>query len=141
MPFRPLSTAILVCDRILTEGDGVMSAIRLVDVFFVPENPTEGAMVSLQVLIVLKSYPSEEVHRLTFRHEKPDGDIAGFGGTTEFQVRPFRLDASVPTGLNVQIEAPIDARSVGTHSFQALVDGEEVARCYFTLMRRASESA
>jgi hypothetical protein len=43
MPMPPyvISANVLICERALTESDGVVSAIRMIDIFYVSERPPD----------------------------------------------------------------------------------------------------
>lgn len=130
MPFTPTSLAVLVCEKILTEIDGVLTAVRIVDVFSVLP---EVKQVPVRVLIVLKAYPSNEVYRLALEHQPPHGPAVQIG-TQEIHFQSHPAGPTIPTGLNIQIEIGVDAQVLGTHIIRAVVDGNEVATTQFTLL-------
>jgi hypothetical protein len=55
MPLPPylISVSLLVCERVLREMDGVLSAIRVVDIFYVPQKPPE---IPAEMLPMVQAY-------------------------------------------------------------------------------------
>jgi hypothetical protein len=62
LPSYLISASLLVCERVLRESDNVLSAIRVVDVFYVPQKPPEISgdlfpLVQAYALASLRSIP------------------------------------------------------------------------------------
>ena len=73
-----------MCEKILQEKDGVLSAIRLVDSFFVerptqalPENITAG--IQLSALVSLKSGDITGEQEIQIKLRKPSGEMKDIG--------------------------------------------------------------
>jgi hypothetical protein len=141
MPFKPLSVAALVCERILQEGDTVFSAIRIVDLFYVPPNAPAGSAKIVYVLVMLKTTVSNAKHRISIVHEPPNGPATEVGSQEGYQFTSNISDESVPVGFSVAIELSVALQLLGTHNVRVLVDGDEVGRAYFTFMQRPETPA
>lgn len=142
MPFTPTSVAVLTCENVLREQDDVLTAIRIVDVFQVPEAQPDGTRLTVRVIIVIRAYPSDETYTLALQHEYPRGTFTDIQSPQEFRLNRHRLEPNpehpiIPTGLNIRLDAHIDVRQFGTHVIRALVDGNEITRTQFTLLSRA----
>jgi hypothetical protein len=74
---QPFVAAALICERVLQEKDGVLSAIRIVDTFTIArdELPTKGAprVLGLSVLVILKSGALRGQSHLSLTIRDPDG--------------------------------------------------------------------
>jgi hypothetical protein len=76
----PFLTAAAICERVLQERDGVLSAIRIVDRITltaageVPEHLPEFPPHNLTVLVSFKSGNARGRHTVSFRVEKPSGE-------------------------------------------------------------------
>jgi hypothetical protein len=140
MPFIPLSVAVLVCEKVLRESDEVVSAIRVVDLFYVPEGLPEGGGISAQVLLVVKTLPSNETHRVSVQHEIPDGSIREIATQEEISFQAHVTGPTVPVGMVIQLDMKVAGRLLGTHNVRLLVDGDEIGRAYFTLLRRTASA-
>lgn len=141
MPLKPLSVAVLVCEKVLHEQDGVASAIRIVDIFPVPENLPQDARMSAQVLCVVRTMPFDETHQLSIRHERPDGTVNEIISQQIAPVGAHPLGPMVPVGLSINLEIGVRTQPLGTHNIHLLIDGEEIARAHFTLVQRIPPAA
>jgi hypothetical protein len=47
----------LLCERVLIDQDKLVSAIRIVDVFQVPEGTPEGTAIQIWAIVTLKTVP------------------------------------------------------------------------------------
>ena len=81
---KPLVSVACMCEKILTEKDGVLSAIRLVDTFFVerpiqplPENVKAGIQMSALVSLKSGDVTGEQEIKITLR--KPSGETKEIG--------------------------------------------------------------
>ena len=89
---KPFVTAALVCESILHEKDGVLSAIRIVDMFFVGEKRLSAAKgvnaaLELHILLMLKS-----------------GDLIG-DGTITLKVRsPSNKTVELPQSFTAHLK-------------------------------------
>jgi hypothetical protein len=139
MPPNLISARLLICEKILVEMDGVLSAIRLVDVFYFsapPEIPREQIVVPMFILAT--GYflsPDDSKHSLELRLIRPDGESTAFF-TQNDVVAALPGIAGVPRGFSVVASVSVAAKQIGTHYVSAVLDGEEVARGAFTLLEQ-----
>ncbi len=141
-----LSLSLLICERSLTEADGVMSAIRMVDVVYVmldPSIPVEKQQVMLTVIVLGKTNASDRTkHSLQLQLIRPEGQ------TTLVPDQPLPVDHSVvppaliteaPRGFGLNLQIGVVPRQMGTHWITVLFDGQEKGRVPFTLLERKPE--
>jgi hypothetical protein len=137
MPNEPIHTALLVCERALTEGDGVISLIRVVDVFFVddqPEVPIEKRPVSITVFFSARFQTEDDgKHSFELLMERPNGDVISVAGGTSEGYEKTRIP-SAPVGLNLTLKFGVLPKVMGMHFFIAKLDGKEVQKTPFTLL-------
>jgi hypothetical protein len=129
---------LLICDRILVEADGVLSAIRLVDVFFVdPETPDGGVekVLPMQILITSKfTQGAAKNHIVELALIRPDGERKPMVEPREVVIEAKYPD--LPSGFNVLLHAAVKVKQLGTHQLVLSVDGEELRQAPFTLLPR-----
>ncbi len=123
----PYLSVAALCERVLTEGDGVLSAIRIVDrithVASDPGAPEEmpPIPVSLTALVVLKSGAARGRHALKIRPEDPAG---------------MRLpEISLPIlfegedrGASVVVNLALQVQREGLYWFDVYLDEERITR-------------
>jgi hypothetical protein len=144
MPPNVISASVLVCEKVLTEQDGVMSAIRIADVFYIPEMPEQpqGSMAIVQAyaLIILKSKPGEESeHTLALKLERPDGTLVNVTDKPEVVALKSKLPGA-PGGVNMIAILNLQPKTMGTYMLRAYVDSEEVGSAPITLLRTVGKS-
>src|SRR5260370_21787037 len=132
----PFVTA-LICEHILEETSGVISAIRIVDIFQVPDGaPPQGAVVHFWVLVTLKTVRvQQEEFRvgLTLVYTSAEREkMATQPGPLKL-FRRFADDPSMPGGLTVKIQMNVTPKKMGTHYIEVDVDGELVTTVPFTM--------
>jgi|SRR5579863_7675811 len=105
------------CERVLREKDDVLSAIRLVDVFFVPEDAPVGAVIQFYAFVSLKIVPApDEEITLGLTLIRPTGErehVPAPSGPTKIQ--KFRDDPSVPVGVTIIMQVSVKVKDMGTH--------------------------
>jgi hypothetical protein len=136
MPKDLLSVNLIICERILAEGDSVLSVIRMVDIFFVDPavvGPDTEDRIQMQVLLATKfSASATREHMVEFKLARPEGEPVSMGGLRPVTVESKFQDA--PAGFTTVINAGVKLKQMGTHYLIAYVDGDEVARTTFTLL-------
>jgi hypothetical protein len=135
---KPISADLLICEKVLIEGDGVMSAIRLVDIFYVskaPDIPMErqGAQMSVLGMIKVEIGDLEE-HEIEVRLVRPSGESSTIGEPQKVRMEP--KEPSSPGGFNFVAPLGVIAKEMGVHYFVLMFDGQEVTRALFTLVER-----
>jgi hypothetical protein len=142
MPEKLLGATLLICDRVLREEDGVLSVIRLVDIFYITliaEQPPEKQGVQITVLVQLKARPEDQSeHSLQLFITRPDGKTKAVSDPI-----PAPLKSSIPGapgGFNVQAQIGVAAPQIGIHYLSLFVDGVENAKTAFTLLERKPDT-
>jgi len=126
--------------------DGVTSAIRIVDVFYVPPLPL-GAVLppgiteenytpliqAYGLLQVRAEIGHQEDHDLEFRLINTIGEMSVLSLVKgHFQPRV----EGTPVGLTVNVQLNIAVKRFGTCFLCVYVDGEEITRAPFTVIRQ-----
>jgi hypothetical protein len=135
---KPISADLLICEKVLIEGDGVLSAIRLVDIFYVSKVPEisperQGAQVSVLGMIRVEIGDLEE-HAIEVRLVRPSGESSTIGEPQRVRIEP--KEPNSPGGLNFVAQLGVIAKEMGVHYFVLLFDGQELTRSPFTLVER-----
>jgi hypothetical protein len=132
-----------VCEKALHEQDGVVSAIRMADVFYYTPPPFDIPVEKQAIpitLIAKGAAPLDDStnHTLQIRLIRPEGDAKLIEVPHE---GPFTSKiAGAPGGFAIATQIPVIPSQMGTHYFAILVDGREMAKVPFTLVRREVES-
>jgi hypothetical protein len=123
-------------------GKIIHSAIRIVDVWYVPadEDERNRSNIKLYALTIVKALPSEETYAAVVHHESPDGTVAEVGRQDDVRFQVIENDPTIPVGFTAGMEVVIAARLTGTHNIRVSVGGREMARAYFTLLPRRSST-
>src|ERR1041385_470220 len=95
-----------LCERVLQEKDNVFSAIRIVDIFQIPENATEETVVRFVAVVLLKALPSDESFRIGVTLVRVAGDREKLKDPSgqQYKLTPFEGDLPplyVPTVMRV----------------------------------------
>lgn len=137
-----LSVAAFVCEKALREADGVLSAIRIADIFFVvrpPDVPIEQQIVPMQLIAVIRSQAlSLGKHIIEIDLLRPNGERRPGPQPIEVLVEQPKLSA--PHGISLSAQVAVIARQEGTHWWIVQLDGEEIARAPFTLLEVKPQS-
>jgi hypothetical protein len=143
MSMKPFSNSILICEKILTEADGVMSMIRMVDVFYITPKadvPIEKQLVQMTVLArVRASSGDDDEHTLQLQLIRPKKETAQIGEALKTKI-PAKSPGG-PQGMNLVAQFGVIPKQMGTHYIALLSDGVETARAEFTLAERKVEEA
>src|SRR5579872_1646075 len=133
-----LSLNLIICERILSESDGVLSAIRISDLFefvLAPELPLDRQGVPISVLVVAK-FSADEVgkpHLVQLRLVRPDGETTDMGSPLGGILVVSKAGVM---GMNVIAPAFIIPKQIGMHFVHCHLDGAFVAKAPFTLSPR-----
>lgn len=136
-PTDPIVTSLLICERTLTEADGVTSAIRIVDVHYVqpdPDVPPEKRPINISVHFMAK-FPAgdESDHSVAVRIERPDGEVIDIA--TSEPAHPSRDKfVGLPQGISVILRFGVFPKVLGTHFIVVVLDGKHTVRAPFTLL-------
>lgn len=150
LPANIIAVSAFICEKLLRETDGVLTAVRLVDLFFVPELPTSmpdeatfpGPFISAVAVVSIKSAPGDtSEHLIEMKIMKPDGETKVLGEPTPGRFES-RLGSRVPGGLTAAVQMNLNLRRamIGQHYLCVSVDGEEVTRVPFTLLPQSAQA-
>ena len=138
MPINLLSLSGLVCERVLQERDGVFSAIRIVEIFNVPEGIHEDATIQFYVLAILRATEAtSEEFRIGVTLIRSSGERDRMPDPPN---QPYRMPAPIegapeaPPGLTIVIQMNVKPKNMGTAFVEIDVDGT-IIRIPFTLRR------
>ena len=151
LPQGLISISAFVCERVLREVDGVVSAIRMVDLFHVPPqsppviNPSDGSEtitlspVRFEVLVILKAEPGYSVsHRVAIKLQDPTGSIVRVSRDDLEVATSSRFGPEVAGGATVNAQLTFDVKEYGLYLLLVELDGELVHRSPITLLRGAA---
>jgi hypothetical protein len=141
MPSDPIYTCVLLCERIITEEDGVRSAFRIIDTILIPpmpDIPPERRPITLHVLVVAKFHRDDEFdHKIEFRLERPDGGVVDVAVAASGQP-PSSLPGAI-TGVSAGFQFGVIPREMGVYYMLVDLDGTRIARAPFTLREIETE--
>ena len=125
-PGGPFIGAALLCERVLEEKDGVLSAIRIVDRWTVPRPPAHSdeqiaALLSPVIFVLLKAGEATGSHTISVNMSSPNGD------QDEGIAYPFELEGE-DRGINLVIPALLEIQQEGLYWFNVRIDGVLVTR-------------
>lgn len=136
---RPMVSVAVICEKVLRETDGTLSAIRMVDQFNVPPIPPtvdlERAIIQANALVCFKSGPFEGTFDVTFRVRRPSGAI-----TALEHKFPAAFTGGV-SGVNFMVAFGLKATERGLHFFEAMRDQQVLACIPFTLVDTPAASS
>jgi hypothetical protein len=141
MPLPPylISISVILCEKVLHEADGVNSAIRIVDVFYVGTKPAgapEEALPLVQVyaLVSLRVTPGHnQEHEFVFKLLNTVDEFTTLGTLTRVNMLS-PLGETVPGGLTTYVQVNLAVKRFGTCFLCVYLDGEEVTRIPITLL-------
>src|SRR5262245_27184295 len=139
---EPIYTNALLCERALVERDGVLSAIRIVDVFFVDPSskiPPEERPIQMSLLFTAKFAESDESeHGMEVHLERPNESPVKIGET-----EPTKATGNypnVPKGINLSVRFGVPPKVIGTHYINIMLDSRLVARIPVTLLPKDEQA-
>lgn len=120
-PRGPFIGAALLCERVLEEKDGVLSAIRIVDRWTVPRPPVHNneqiaALLRPVIVVVPKAGEATGSHMISVNMSSPNGDEDE--GTTY----PFELEGE-DRGVNLVVPTLLEIQQEGLYWFNVRIDG------------------
>jgi hypothetical protein len=143
LPPQIISLSILTCQTVLHEADGVNSAIRIVDVWNVPELPAEAPpditpVAQGNALIMLKAEPGyQHEHELSLKFQNPLGEVSDLIEPLKTKI-VSTLGQDIPGGATINAQLNIVVKRLGTCYLLVYLDGELAARTPITLRRTPS---
>jgi len=132
-PTGPFLQAALICEKVLQEKDGVISAIRLIDRLIhtiraaqMPD-PPPGVPFQFTILIVLKTGMARGRHQLSVVSEDPAGQRRPVFSTT-------MLFEGEDRGNNLVVQTSTEFSTEGVYWFDMVVDDRLITRMPFRLI-------
>lgn len=142
MPSKLTSVSAFLCEKILMEADGVLSAIRLVELFnFTPASdvPLEKQGPTMVLYVNGKLPPGDnDEHIVELFLLRPNGETTALEGPP--RTKMASTFAGFPGGFAIGLQLTVPATQMGLHHFIVKFDGEEVRRLPFMLSQLASTS-
>lgn len=123
-PAGPFIQAAVICERVLTEPDGAVSAIRVIDRVYFASDPEGRPLMPRQpiwFLLALKSGSARGRYTLTIRREKPSGEQA------DVLQAPVLLEGE-ERGANIVVQAAFEPDQEGLYWFDVLFESERITR-------------
>jgi hypothetical protein len=132
---KPLVTAALICERVLNEKDGVISAVRIVDVATAPAPdpnlaPNIMQIMTLSMLVMVKAGDVRGEHQFSVKVRLPSGRIEDIDTWT------FAFDNEA-SGANIIAGLHVPVIEEGLWWFDVLFDGEFLTSAPLKLARAA----
>ena len=123
-PSGPHLSIAVVCERVLTEQDGVLSAIRLIDRIIFPLDEA-GTLVMPQqpitLFIVLKAGAARGTFNLEIKREDPSGiEVPVLGAPVHFE--------GEERGANVIVNTGFAPEQPGLYWYDVYFDGARITR-------------
>jgi hypothetical protein len=139
-----ISASVFTCEKVLREVDGVLSFIRVVEVFYVapsPEIATDKQAVQMVVVATVRAEPTNDdsEHAVELRLTRPNGDVKKLEGPHSTTINANIPE--VPGGFGIILPIGVIITQLGTHYISLLLDGSEIAKTSFTLLERKAEAA
>jgi hypothetical protein len=120
----PFLQAALICERVISEADGAVSAIRIIDRVYFASDP-EGRPLNprhpVWFLITLKSGSARGRYTITVMREKPSGERA------EVLRAPVLLEGE-DRGANVVVQAAFEPDQEGLYWFDVAFEEQRITR-------------
>lgn len=137
-----VSAYAFVCQHVLTEADGVPSAIRIAEVFFLPYDPSDATKprlpaVGVNLFVHIRMTEDDnDPHSMTFTLKRPDGE-AKTETITENKIAESKY-ANTDKTLTAIGRIGVEAKQLGKHEFVIHLDSKPVASAVFTLIQNQS---
>ena len=138
---KPYIAAAFLCERLLQEKDGVITAIRIVDTFFVPPAP-EGVIpkdlpsgfkalptTEFALLVSLKSGDLRGEFSISLKWRSPSGKIVNVGEET-----PALLNGE-EHGVNLSTRLRLGVEEYGLHWLDVFWNGDLLTSIPFKLVQ------
>ena len=125
-PEGPFVQAALICDRVLQEADGTLSAIRIIErvVRLDPESPDELQPFQQQIwmLIILRGGAALGCFQVSIVVEKPSGERG-----PEINL-PVHFQGGEERGVNIVLPTVFEADQEGLYWFDLYFSGSRISR-------------
>jgi hypothetical protein len=131
-----------ICERVLREEHGVLSLIRLVDIFFVPETRAEDLSISFFVVVLAKlksDFIPTPKSKFSVYLIRVNGERQLI--TEEEAVEPVPTPFPAPVGIGLVVQMAVTVRNLGTCYVEVEFAGQRIAKIPFTLALAPSAPA
>lgn len=131
----PFLGAALICERVIQEADGVLTAMRIVDTFTVPARPNlppeikQG--IEFTVLVMLKSGDVRGKSKVAIKLRYPSGKIKDMGENEIVLEGEHR-------GANLVARTKLAILEWGLHWFDVSWDGQMLTSVPFSVVREST---
>jgi hypothetical protein len=128
----PYVGAALICERVLVESDGVLTAVRIVDTFTLPPEPTlppgmEGG-IQFTILVMLKAGDVRGPSRLEINIRYPSGK-------REELSKPSIVLEGEDRGANIVAQTTFAIKEWGLHWFDLFWEGQALTSIPLRLVK------
>lgn len=126
-----------LCEKVLIESDRVLSAIRLVDTFGVPEDAPPDFAIMFYVVAMLKSRPAVNTeYQVVASMVRANGEKVQLPlSFPPAKSVVFENDPSIPAGPTIIFQMAVQPRGMGTCLLEIAFDGVIEIEIPFTLRR------
>jgi hypothetical protein len=122
MPSDLISASAILCEKVLKDQDGLLSAIRIADTISVPRSsPTSQFFI----VVFVRSSAVVSSQRLMSVHLRQPGETTVDVGTDK--VAFDRPDESYPMSATMVLEFWLTFKDSGLHWINVKLDGEDIA--------------
>jgi hypothetical protein len=122
-----ISFSAFLCERVLVETDSVLSAIRMVDMFIVPDERPPDFVINFWLVATAKlavGIPPTEL-TFTFTLVRPNGEREALQQHKAATKMPI-IDTGVPVGAGIVVQFQIAVKNLGTLYIEIEVEGKEI---------------
>jgi hypothetical protein len=118
---RPLLLGAFLCEKVLEEKDGILSAVRIFDRLAVLA-PTEALrpLVAFTLLVMIRRGTAQPNHSVTVDVMSPSGV------ETALETHPIVLTGEPDEGVNMRIEIQLGATEEGLYWIRARLDADDL---------------
>ncbi len=147
---KPFVSAAVICEKVLRETDSVISAIRIVDTFYLSP-PTASVKKQVLVFVLLISVRRMHLETPPLKHEiklvlhTPSGQrpevetVDGDVRMMDDPIIPFVFEAperDQPASMNVVAQMITPIQEYGGYVFDVFLDGELASQVPFRVLER-----
>ena len=128
-----------LCEKVLFEQDNIISAIRIVDIFQVPEGVDSTTLtITFFAVVSLRSVPVPDAEvdvGVTLVRVSGERERLPYATRNPFKLRESSPDPSLPGGISLIMQFQIVPKNFGICYLEVYVDGEVATTIPFTIRR------
>ena len=137
LPPGILSASLFLCLELLREGNGVHSAIRIVDIWHIPKITPENADVPYiqgHAVGLVKAYPGDDSkHEMLIKLVDPKGNVVEACKPMEVELK-CKFGNMAPGGITFNMQISLAVKAFGTLMVLLYLDGRLVAQTPLTIL-------